>query len=34
MVKVEEVEVNEKIVFDREGRREVTKDMLPKDGDV
>ena len=28
------VEVNGKIVFDREGRREVVEDVLPKDGDV
>ena len=34
VVKVEEVEVNEKIVYDREGRREVAEDMLPKDRDV
>ena len=34
VVKVEEVEVNEKIVFDQEGRREVAEDVLPKDRDV
>ena len=34
VVKVEEVEVNGKIVFNREGRREVTEDVLPKDGDM
>ena len=34
MVKVEKVEVNGKIVFDQEGRREAAEDVLPKDGDV
>ena len=34
VVKLEEVEVNGKIVFDQEGRREVAENVLPKDGDM
>ena len=34
VVKVEEVEVNEKIVLDQEERRVVVMDVLPKDGEI